>query len=48
MKEVIDSIAILMIGLLMVLNSLDIQENKKEIEALKEVSDEYSLFFRCS
>ncbi len=40
MKEVIDSIAILLIALLMVFNSLDIQENKKEIEALKGLIDE--------
>ncbi len=39
MKQVIDSITILLLALIMVVNSYDIQANKKEIEALKELSD---------
>ncbi len=38
MKEVIDSIAILLLTLIIVSNFFEIQENKKEIEALKEIS----------
>ncbi len=40
MKQVIDSITILLLALIMVVNSYDIQANKKEIEALKGLIDE--------
>ena len=40
MKEVVDSITILLLVLIMVCNSFDIKANKKEIEALKGLIDE--------